>query len=107
MRATLLLAVLTGCSFFATEGPRPAPGPTACNRDLKPVVTDVIIGATAAFAAGVATLENAQPANVFVPITIGGVFAASTSYGFIQVHRCRAEHAKRPAWSLAEMPAVM
>lgn len=106
MRAALLL-LLTGCSFFATEGPRPPPGPTACNRDMQPVVTDVIIGAAAALATGIATVENAQPPNVLVPIAFGGVFAASSAYGFIQVHRCRAEHVKRPAWSLAEMPAVM
>jgi hypothetical protein len=106
MRAALLL-VLTGCSFFATEGPRPPPGPTACNREDKPVVTDVIAGIGAAVAAGIAGAEHASTSNVVVPIGIAGVFGASSVYGYVQVHRCRAEHVKRPGWSLAEMPAVM
>src|SRR5215510_9607276 len=98
MRTALLLA-LAGCSFFATEGPRPPPGPTACNRDLEPVIADVAAGVGAAFAAGVASVEHAQGRNVVVPIGIAGVFGASGVYGFAQVHRCRAEHEKRPAWS--------
>jgi hypothetical protein len=63
MRATLLL-VLTGCSFFATEGPRPPPGPTACNREMKPVVADVVVGVGAAFAAGVAAAQHASLADM-------------------------------------------
>ena len=106
MRATLLLA-LTGCSFFATEGPRPAPGPTACNREMKSVVADAITSIGAAVAAGVANLAHGQRGDVLVPIGVAGVFGASGAYGFVEVHRCRAEHLKRPAWSLAEMPAVM
>jgi len=106
MRAVLMLA-LTGCSFVATEAPRPPPGPTACNREMKPVVTDAIAGIGAAFAAGVASVEHAQRGDVFVPIAIAGLFFASSAYGFVQVHRCRAEHEKRPTWSLADMPAVM
>jgi hypothetical protein len=35
------------------------------------------------------------------------VFGASSGYGYFQVRRCRAEHEKRPAWSLDEMPVVM
>jgi hypothetical protein len=54
-----------------------------------------------------ATVENAPRPDVLVPIALGGVFVASSAYGFVQVHRCRAEHQKRPAWSLEEMPAVM
>jgi hypothetical protein len=106
MRAALML-VLTGCSFFATEGPRPSPGPTACNRESKPVVTDMIAGIGAAVAAGIAGAEHAPSSNVIVPIGLAGVFGASSVYGYVQVGRCRAEHVKRPAWSLAEMPAVM
>jgi hypothetical protein len=106
MRAALLLA-LTGCSFFATEGPRPAPKPTACNREMKPVIADAIAGAAAAVAAGVASAERAQGGQVLVPIGIAGVFGASTAYGFVQVHRCRVEYEKRPTWTLADMPAVM
>jgi hypothetical protein len=106
MRTVLLLA-LTGCSFFATEGPRPPPGPTACNREMKPVVSDVLAGAGAALAASVASLEHAQRGDVLVPIGVAGVFGGSSVYGFLQVRRCRAEHQKRPGWSLQDMPAVM
>jgi hypothetical protein len=106
MRAALLFA-LAGCAVFATEGPRPPPGPTACNRDMTPVVIDAVASLSAAIAAGFAGVEHGQTPDVVVPIAIGGVFAASTAYGFVQVHRCRAEHEKRPGWSLADMPAVM
>ena len=106
MRALLLVA-LTGCSFFATEGPRPPPGPTACNREDKPAVADAVASAGAAIVAIAASLEHAHGSDVLVPIGIAGVFGASSAYGFVQVHRCRREHEKRPAWSLAEMPAVM
>lgn len=101
------MVVLTGCSFFATEAPRPPPGPTACNREMKPVVTDAITSLAAAVAAGVASTAHAQGADVPVSIGIAGVFGASSAYGFYQVRQCREEHAKRPGWSLADMPAVM
>ena len=106
MRALLLLS-LTGCSFFATEAPRPPPGPTACNREMKPVLADVFTSVGAAFAATVASVEHAQGASVIVPIGIAGVFVASSAYGFVEVRRCRVEHEKRPSWALADMPAVM
>jgi hypothetical protein len=106
MRALLVLS-LSGCSMFATEGPRPPPGPTACNREMKPVIADAFAGLGAAFAASVAGFEHAHGGDVIVPITIAGVFAASSAYGFVQVRRCRVEHEKRPSWSLADMPAVM
>jgi hypothetical protein len=106
MRTALLLA-LTGCSFFATEGPRPPPGPTACNRDGKAPVADLIVGIGAVVAAGIAGTQGGQGADLVAPFAIAGVFGASSAYGLVQVHRCRAEHVKRPAWSLAEMPAVM
>ena len=106
MRIALLCA-LAGCSFVATEGPRPPPGPTGCNREMKPVVSDAAASLGAVFAAGVAGMEHAGRGDVIVPITLAGVFAASGAYGFVQVRRCRSEHEKRPAWSLAEMPAVM
>ena len=106
MRIALALA-LTGCSFFATEAPRPPPGPTACNREMKPVVSDLIAGLGAVFAAGVSSVEHAPRNEVVVPISLAGLFAASSAYGFVEVRRCRAEHEKRPAWSLADMPAVM
>jgi hypothetical protein len=106
MRVALAL-VLTGCSFFSTEGPRPPPGPTECNLEMKPVVTDVAAVAGALLAAGVASVEHAQRGDVIVPIGLAGVFAASSAYGVVQVRRCRAEHEKRPGWSLADMPAVM
>jgi hypothetical protein len=106
MRIAVLL-VLTGCSFFATEGPRPPPGPTACNRDMKPAVADAIASSGAALAAGVADVEHAPAVNVVVPIGIAIIYAASGAYGYVQVNRCRAEHEKRPGWSLEEMPAVM
>jgi hypothetical protein len=102
-----LLVVLSGCSVFATEGPRPPPGPTACNRDMMPVITDVVAGVAAAVTAGVAGVEHAHGSSVDIPIGIAGVFGASAGYGFVQVRRCRAEHVKRPSWSLADMPAVM
>ena len=107
MRAYLLLALLSGCSFFAAEGPRPPPGPTACNRDSSPAFTDTITSVGAAVAAGIAAFEHAQPGSVIAPLGVAGVFGASAVYGTVQVGRCRAEHKKRPAWSLAEMPAVM
>jgi hypothetical protein len=106
MRA-LLLVMVSGCSFFATEGPRPPPGPTACNREMKPVVSDAIVGVGAALAAGAAAYEHGGKSDVLVPISIAGVFGASAGYGAIQVSRCRSEHEKRPGWSLADMPAVM
>ena len=105
MRALILL--LGGCSFFATEGPRPPPGPTACNREMKPVVTDAIAAVGAALAAGASAYEGGGRADVLVPIGIAGVYGASAGYGAIQVSRCRNEHEKRPGWSLADMPAVM
>jgi len=106
MRLALVLA-LGGCSFFATEGPRPHPGPTACNREMKPVVADAVVSAIAVFAAGVASLEHGQGGDVLPPIGIAGFFGASSAYGFVQVRRCRTEHEQRPGWSLADMPAVM
>ena len=106
MRAVLFLS-LTGCSFFATEAPRPPPGPTACNRDINPVLADAFASVGAAFAATVAGIDHAQATNVIVPIGIAGVFVASTAYGLVEVRRCRVEHEKRPSWSLADMPAVM
>jgi hypothetical protein len=106
MRAALLVT-LAGCSFFAAEGPRPPPGPTACNREDKPAVADLVTGIGAALASGVASFEHGGTGSVIVPAAIGGVFGASAAYGFVQVHRCRVEHEKRPGWSLAEMPAVM
>ena len=103
---TLLVLALTGCSAFATEGPRPPPGPTGCNRESKPIVADAVVSVGAALAAGVLSTEQAGP-GAFVPLAVAGVFGASAGYGAIQVHRCRTEHEKRPGWSLAEMPAVM
>jgi hypothetical protein len=104
---TVLLVALTGCSFVATEAPRPPPGPTACNREIKPVVSDIVASLGAVFAASVASVEHAQRGDVIVPIMLAGVFGASSVYGMVQVHRCRVEHEKRPGWSLADMPAVM
>jgi len=106
MRIVLLFA-LAGCSFVATEAPRPPPGPTACNREMKPVVSDVIASLGAVLAASIASLDHAQRTDVIVPLAFGGVFAASSVYGFVEVRSCRAEHDKRPAWSLADMPAVI
>ena len=42
-----------------------------------------------------------------LPVAFATVFGASSVYGSMQVHRCRAEHHQRPAWSLDDMPAVM
>ena len=106
MRAIVLL-VLGGCSFFATEGPRPPPGPTACNRNMKAPLTDAIAGVGAALAAGVAGIAHADGREPVYALGVAGAFGASSAYGLIQVTRCRAEHVKRPGWSLAEMPAVM
>jgi hypothetical protein len=105
MRIALVLA-LAGCSAFATEGPRPPPGPTGCNRDSSPILADAVLGVAAAFAAGAISVEHGGN-QAIVPLALAGVFGASAGYGAIQVHRCRAEHEKRPGWSLAEMPAVM
>lgn len=98
---------LSACSFFATEGPRPPPGPTACNRETKPVVVDAIAGVGAALASAVSSYEHGGTGDVVIPAAISGVFGLSAGYGAIQVGRCRTEHAKRPGWSLADMPAVM
>lgn len=106
MRA-LALVLLGGCSFFATEGPRPPPGPTACNRSMTSVRGDAITSVGAALAAGAASALNASGRDVLVGVGVAGLFGASSAYGLVQVRRCRAEHVKRPAWSLAEMPAVM
>ncbi len=106
MRAVLLV-VLAGCSMFATEAPRPPPGPTACNRELKPVVADAIASVGAAVAAGWASTQRAQGSTVPIALGVAGVFGVSSGYGWFQVSRCREEHAKRPGWSLADMPAVM
>lgn len=106
MRA-LVLVLVSGCSFFATEGPRPPPGPTACNRSMKSVRGDVITAIGAALATGAVSALDASGRDVAIGLGVSGLFAASSTYGYVQVHRCRAEHVKRPAWSLAEMPAVM
>lgn len=110
MRAAIIggfLVALSGCSFFAAEGPRPAPGPTKCNLSNRPFVTDAITALGAAAASTVASLSHGQTGDVVVPLGVAGVFGVSSAYGFVQVGRCRAEHKKRPAWSLEEMPAVM
>ena len=106
MRAVLLLA-LSGCSFFATNSPRPAPKPTACNREMKPVLTDAIAGIGATVAAGIAAFQHASPENVYVPIGVAGTFGASSVYGYMKVSHCRSEYRKRPTWTLGDMPAVM
>ena len=106
MRHALFVA-LAGCSFVATEAPRPPPGATACNREMKPVVADAIAGAGAVLASTIASVEHARGADLVVPISLAGVFGASAAYGTIEVRRCRAEHAKRPGWFLADMPVVM
>ena len=106
MRALVLL-VLGGCSFFATEGPHAPPGPTRCNREMKAPITDAIAGVGAVLAAGVASVSNADGGERMFALGVAGVFGASSAYGLIQVNRCRAEHSKRPGWSLEEMPAVM
>jgi hypothetical protein len=67
----------------------------------------MIVGIGAAVVAGVASTQGGQGTDVVAPLAIAGVFGASSAYGMIQVGRCRAEHEKRPGWSLAEMPAVM
>ncbi len=106
MRA-LVLVLVSGCSFFATEGPRPPPGPTACNRSMKSVRGDAITTVGATLVAGAASALKADGRDVLVGFGVAGLFGASTAYGYVQVRRCRAEYAKRPMWSLAEMPAVM
>ena len=105
--AAVMFVALTGCSFFAAEGPRPAPGPTRCNLERTPAVTDAIAAIGAAVAAGVSAVERGGTGDVIVPIGFAGTFGVSSAYGFVQVGRCRAEHRKRPQWSLDEMPAVM
>jgi hypothetical protein len=99
--------LLCSCSFFATEGPRPPPGPTACNLHRAPVFVDAAVVVGAAFAASMASLEGGRGADVLAPAGVSGVFAASTVYGLLQTRRCRAAHELRPQWSLADMPAVM
>jgi hypothetical protein len=74
---------------------------------MKPVLADAIAGIGASVAAGIAALENAGPANVFVPIGVAGTFGASTIYGYMHVGSCRSEYRKRPTWTLGDMPAVM
>ena len=106
MRHALRVA-LAGGSFVATEAPRPPPGPTACNREMKPVVADVVAGAGAVLASTIATIDHARGTDIVVPITLTGVFGVSAAYGAIQVHRCRADYAKRPGWFLVDMPVVM
>ena len=105
MRALVLL-VLGGCSFFATEGPRPPPGPTRCSRDMKAPVTDAIAGVGAVFAAGVASVQQSI-GDAMIALGVAGAFGVSSGYGLIQVRRCRAEYAKRPGWSLEALPADM
>lgn len=106
MRALVVLVLAGGCSFFATEGPRPPPGPTACNREMKSPIADALAGVGAVFAAGVASVSDGS-GEAMVALGVAGAFGASSAYGLIQVQRCRSEHAKRPGWSLADMPAVM
>lgn len=105
--AAILVIALSGCSFFAAEGPHPAPGPTRCNLERTPAVTDAIAAVGAAVAAGVSAIEHGGTADVIVPIGFAGTFGVASVYGFVQVGRCRTEHAKRSGWSLDEMPAVM
>lgn len=107
MRSHVLVILLSGCSFFATEGPRPPPGPTACNRSMMSVRGDAFTSVGAALAAGIASVSGARGRDSLVGLGVSGLFGASSAYGYVQVRRCRAEHVKRPAWSLAEMPAVM
>ena len=102
-----LLAALAGCSFVATEAPRPAPGPTACNREMKPIVADAIVSTVAVLAWGIAALDHANASDAIAPVAVAGISAASAGYGYIQVHRCRAEYTRRPGWFLADMPPVM
>ena len=68
---------------------------------------DAITTVGAVLATGAASALNAGGRDVVVGVGVAGLFGASTVYGLVQVRRCRAEHTKRPGWSLAEMPAVM
>lgn len=106
MRYLAILA-LSGCSFFATEGPAPGTGPTKCNYHDTPVLADAALTLGAALAAGIASVEGGGRTDVLAPAAASTLFAVSTGYGLVQVHRCRAAHAERPQWSLADMPAVM
>lgn len=103
----LLLVCLSACSFFATEGPAPGTGPTKCNYHDTPILADAALTLGAALAAGIAAVEGGGRTDVIAPAAGATLFAVSTGYGAIQVHRCRAAHALRPQWSLADMPAVM
>jgi hypothetical protein len=103
----LAVTVLSACSMFATEGPARPPGPTKCNLQDSPVVVDAAVAIAAALASTVSSLERGGSVDVFAPAAVSGVFALSTVYGFVQVHRCRDAHEQRPQWSLADMPAVM
>lgn len=71
------------------------------------MVVDAVASVVAMVAAGVASAEHAGGVDVLAPIGVAGGLAASSAYGFVQIHRCRAEHDRRPDWSLADMPAVM
>ena len=73
---------------------------------MKAPVTDAIAGVGAAFAAGVASVSQSN-GDAMIALGVAGAFGVSSGYGLIQVKRCRAEHRKRPGWSLEEMPAVM
>ncbi|MFT3693724.1 MAG: hypothetical protein QM831_11325 [Kofleriaceae bacterium] len=97
MRIAIVGLALAGCSFVATEAPRPPPGPTACNRDSKPIYADIAATLGAIFAAGFIGIEHGGTAQVAAPITLAGVFGASTVYGAVEVRSCRLEHAQRPA----------
>lgn len=108
MRAVgLVLVLLSGCSFFTTEGPARPPGPTKCNYHDTPVVVDAAVAVAAAVASVASSLAHGGTADVLGPAAVSGVFVTSTVYGFVQVHRCRSAHELRPQWSLDDMPAVM
>ena len=107
MRAAWLLVLLSACSFFTTEGPARPPGPTRCNVHDTPFVADAAIAVAAALVSVVSSLEHGGMRDVVGPAAVSGVFAGSTAYGLVQVHRCRAAHELRPQWSLDDMPAVM
>jgi hypothetical protein len=101
------LLLLCSCSFFATEGPRPPPGPTACNLHSAPIFVDAAVVVGAAFATAMSSAEGGRGVDVIAPAATSGLFAISTAYGWFQVHSCRAAHELRPQPSLADMPAVM
>lgn len=94
-----LLVPTSGCSFFATQSPRPPPEPPSCTVSRGPVALDALIATTSMFTAvgfGIASATTRNKEREEQYATTAGLLMlpsitalASTLVGTYRTHRCR------------------